>query len=344
MKKIACLVILSLLACSRDAIVKPPPDANRRWVNVSFDTMWTVGGFAGDSTLGYPSRLTSVGDLIIVSDPGKHQVTALRVSDGSVAWTNGAEDGHSFRRVLLVWPQPGRRSVVVDEDSQVLTILDSLGRTVTDMNLMKDRFINAGCALRGRGSLVTSIDDLGPLYVLSDDAKTATLVPMTVLGAKGHDPLILQSILEGNRDFTTCIVATTFGGGLALWNGSSFTAETPYREYQPFLVPATRQQTRATDSGEVKESFPVLPSRAVISMHDVATVPGRVRVLFGGRTANRGRIIDDYDDRTLEYLGSALLPSRASEFATPSPDVVVVLTKQRGFPMIVALRQRAVAP
>lgn len=344
MRILLCSAILLLSGCTRDATPVAFPDADRRWVNVVFDTAWIVGGSADDSILSYPSRLTSLGDLVVVTDPGKHQITALRAIDGTVAWTNGPEDGHRFMRPLITWPQPGQRIAVVDEDTQVLTIIDSTGRTVRDLDLDKSRFINGACALEGKGNLVTSVDGLGPVYSLADDGVTAAPVTMSALDAKGHDPLVLQSILQGNGDHTACVVATSFGGGLALWNGSEFTRETRYREYRPFLVPAKRERTRTTDSGKVRESFPVMPPHAVISALDVATIPGRVRVLFNGASANRGRIIDDYDDRTLEYLGSTLLPSRASDFATPSPDLVVVLGKQRGYPMIVALRQRTAAP
>ncbi len=344
MKTLKCLVILLLAACAQDVKMATPPDADRRWMKVAFDTVWIVGGNARDSILSYPARLTSLGGLIVVSDLGRHQLIALRVRDGTVAWTNGPEDGHSFLRPLVVWPKPGNHIAVVDEDTQIMTIIDSTGRTVSDLALNPSRLINGACALQSRDNLVTSVDGLGPLYTLADDAVTAAPVTMSVLDGKGHDPLVLQPYLESNRDWATCVVATSFGGGLALWNGSAFTRETRYREYRPFPVPRKREQTRTTDSGDVKETFPVLPPGVVVSALDVATVPGRVRVLFNGTSANRGRIIDDYDDRTLEYLGSALLPSRAIQFATPRPDLVVVLSKQRGFPTIVALRQRATAP
>lgn len=338
------VLIVMLLGCSRDSRVATPPDADRRWMKVALDTVWTVGGNAKDTVLSYPARLTSVDDLVIVADAGNHRLIALRARDGSVAWINGRDEGRSFRRPLVLWGQPGRQVSVVDEETQILTTVDSAGQTVSDLPLVESRFINGACALPGMGTLVTSVDDRGPLYSLAADGRTATRVPVAGLAAAGHDPLVLQPHLHHSSDWATCVVATSFGGGLALWNGSTFLREASYREHSPFPVPRRRTQKRTTDSGSVEESFPVLPRGARQSAVDLAVVPGRIRVLFAGSSPNHDRIIDDYDDRTLEYLGSVLLPMRASEFATPAPDLVVLLTTQRGFPMIVALRQRSIAP
>lgn len=344
MKACWCALIVALGGCSRESSVVVQPDPDRRWMNVAFDTAWIIGGSAADTILGYPARLTTLGDLVILTDPGHHQVTALRVKDGTLAWTNGAEEGHAFRRPLIMWSRPDHRIGVVDEDTQILTTIDSGGRTVSDLNLVESRFINGGCALKGKGTLVTSVDEMGPLYSLGTDARTATPVPMTVLGARGRSPIILQPFLENNHDWTSCVVATAFGGGLALWNGSAFTRHARYRESMPTPAPAIGKHNRMTDSGMREDSFPMVPRGAPSSALDVATVPGRIRVLFAGTSANHGRIIDDYDDQTLEYLGSTLLPSRVGEFAAPVPDLVVVLGKQRGFPIVVALRQRSVSP
>jgi hypothetical protein len=221
-----------------------------------------------------------------------------------------------------------------------VTSIDARGRIVGEMDLDPSYLVDDMCALDARNPLVTSASRPGPLYTLAADGKTATPVPLGVLDAKGRDPLVLQSHLAPTGDGKACILATTFGGGLALWDGSSFPASTRYREEIPYPLPVTHTSTRVTDSGKTETTYPSLPPHAIQSALDVATVAGRVRVLFYGTTVDKGTIVDDYDDHSLEYLGSVRLPFAVSEFATPSPDLVVVLTMRNGFPMVVALRQR----
>jgi hypothetical protein len=348
-----CLLLVFLASCSRDSsdssvsTVSSRGQASastRRWLPATFDTAWTLGGNDADTVLSFPARLISVDDLVIVSDLGNHRIIALRAGDGAIAWVNGPQRGHPFGRALIIWPQPGHRIGVADEATQHVTSIDTRGRTVGELDLDPSHFVNAMCALEGKDALVASTDALGPLYTLAADGKTATPVPLTVLDAKGRDPLMLQSSLEPTRDGTACVVAMSLGGGLALWNGKSIARATPYREKIPFPVPVMTTQVQTTAAGKTEVTFPTVPHRAVESALSVATVAGRVRVLFEGTTADKGRIIDDYDDRTLEYLGSVRLPFRVKEFATPASDLIVVLTKRNGFPMLVALRQRPGRP
>jgi hypothetical protein len=345
-----CLLLLFLASCSRDSGRAPDSGvssldktsvANRRWIPAKFDTAWTLGGDDADTVLAFPARLISADSLVIVSDPGTHRILALRPTDGTIAWMTGPQRGHPFKRAFIMWQQAGGRIGVVDEEMQRVTSLDARGRIVGEMDLDPSYLVDDLCALEGRDPLVTSASRPGPLYTLAADGKTATPVPLTVLGAKGHDPLVLQSTLARTRDGKACVLATSFGGGLARWDGTSFTASTRYREGIPYPIPVMHKSTRATPTGKTETTYPTMPRRAIPSALDVATVAGRVRVLFHGTTADRGTIVDDYDDRTLEYLGSVRLPFAVSEFATPSPELIVVLTLRNGFPMVVALRQRA---
>ncbi|MEP6731173.1 MAG: hypothetical protein ABJE10_11070 [bacterium] len=202
------------------------------------------------------------------------------------------------------------------------------------------RVLNGVCALNGKDALAASSDELGPLYSLAADGKTTRPIELTIPGTKGRDPLVLQSSLASNRDGTACVVAMAFGNGLSLWNGAAFTRVARYREDIAFPVPIMNTRMQMTPTGERKVTFPTMPHRAIESALGVAMVPGRVRVLFEGGTANKGRIIDDYDDRTLEYLGSILLPTPVTEFTAPTSDMIVMVAKRNGFPMLVALRQR----
>jgi hypothetical protein len=344
------LLLVFLASCSRESGSSPrsagsssvkTTAADRRWVAATFDTVWTLGGNDADTVLAFPARLISTDSLIILSDPGTHRILALRPADGTIAWMTGPQGGHPFRRAFIMWAQPGGRIAVVDEEIQRVTSIDARGRIVGEMDLDPSYLVDDLCALDGRDPLVTSASRPGPLYTLAADGKTATPVPFTVLDAKGHDPLVLQANLARTRDGKACVLATSFGGGLARWDGRSFTASTRYREDIPYPVPVMHTSTRVTATGKTETTYPTMPPRAIQSALDVATVAGRVRVLFYGTTAAKGTIVDDYDDRTLEYLGSVRLPFAVSEFATPSPDLIVALTLRNGFPMVIALRQRA---
>ena len=83
-----------------------------------------------------------------------------------------------------------------------------------------------------------------------------------------------------------------------------------------------------------------LPHDAAESALSIATFADTLYVLFGGRSADAGRIVDRYDLRQSRYIGSLRLPGSASRMAVPAADLLVLADELDGFRRIVALRVR----
>ena len=320
-------------------------DSTRRWFATRFDTAWTLGGDAADTLLGSPARMKSVGGLVVMTDPGYRRVLALHAIDGSVAWINTQlTEGLPDRSHLLALAPRGKHTIaVVDERNSRITELADDGSTQRVIAFRPQESVDAFCAV-GSGLLVNSTDSLGPLYTMSPDDRTKTRVPFPFDDGRDLNAVALQARMVSNPANTRCVMSLVFGGGLALWDGARFVLTARYIEEMPLPIPKKHETTKTTYGDERRGEFTVihseqtrLPQDAIEGALDIAVTADRIRVLFLGRTALRGRIVDDYDAHTLAYLGSTVLPFFGQKLTAPSPDMIVILTERHTYPMLVAL-------
>ena len=289
--------------------------------------------------------MKSVGGLVVMTDPGYRRVLALHAIDGSVAWINTQlTEGLPDRSHLLALAPRGKHTIaVVDERNSRITELADDGSTQRVIAFRPQESVDAFCAV-GSGLLVNSTDSLGPLYTMSPDDRTKTRVPFPFDDGRDLNAVALQARMVSNPANTRCVMSLVFGGGLALWDGARFVLTARYIEEMPLPIPKKHETTKTTYGDERRGEFTVihseqtrLPQDAIEGALDIAVTADRIRVLFLGRTALRGRIVDDYDAHTLAYLGSTVLPFFGQKLTAPSPDMIVILTERHTYPMLVAL-------
>lgn len=315
---------------------------DRRWRISDFDTLWSVGGPTNDSILGYPSDVRVVGNVAVISDPGFHRVIALSVADGRTLWTSTGREpgGIEFIRPLRLTPLPDGGVAVVDDRSRHLIELDANGRSQHATPLGRSQSVNGICAIAGRGYLISGTGSRGPLVALTRDTMDAHPVHLPFPEDSTLGQLALQAQVAGDPQGKLCAVAHAFGRGVALWDGSHFIATSPYVEAMrmPELTKIVQKRVSRDSAVEIRDL--TLPASSRVAALDVAVLGNRVRVLFEGQSVIHGRIVDDYDARTLSYIGSVRLPVAARAIAVADSNVMIVLTERQSYPIAMALRER----
>jgi hypothetical protein len=318
-----------------------PVRETRSWIETIYDTLWTVGG-ASDSLLGFPSRLTTVGKLVVFSDPGFRRVVALNANDGRVAWiAGGLMNGvHSFEKPLIVTAVGPDTVAMVDDRTRELHLIASDGRLLRSTELPPGRRVNAMCDLAGSGLLISSTDSMGPTYTMDPRQLLPRPFPLGDPALAGRHPLLLQAMLAPRPDRGACVVAMAYGTWIGLTDGKRVLKVASYPEnvLMPRIDSTTTRKTVGDDVETTTQVRMTGDTRS--SALDVSSTERTIHVLFGGRTPAAGRIIDEYDATSLQYRGSRKLPFAAGAFTVPSPGVAVLVVERNGFPLIIALRER----
>jgi hypothetical protein len=319
----------------------------RRWSAVAFDTLWIVGGVPTDTLFGRPSHLASLGALIVFSDPGYRRVGALHAATGRIAWISGGRgrDESLFGKPLMLAAVGQDTLVVVDDRRGTMTYLDRAGRPVRAYERpTSGSIVNSICAMRANENLIATTGPAGPVFNADLAGRFRAPVSLSLSGHENAHPLVLQGQLVARHDRSACAMSLDFGNWIALLDGRATVRATRFPE-QIHVPRVDTLSSRGTSDADSQETIQLkMAGRVREATLSIASVPGRFRVLFGGETADAARIIDDYDDKTLEYLGSIRLPLRANSLTTPEPETIVLLAERQGTPMIIALRQRAVRP
>lgn len=348
--KTLLFAVLGMIACSQGDRPAPADGGSvvedRRWRQVAFDTLWSLGGDPRDTLLGFPSRLASVGTRVVFSDPGFVRVVALDAKSGAISWIRGGRgvDRALFEKPLMLAVAGTDSVLVVDDHRRTTTLLGPGGKTLRVFDSTGTGAIDALCHLsRGRTVLATS-DSAGPLFLTTFGRTRPTPIPVSIPGLDGMHPLLLQGQLTRRADGKACAWSLDFGNWIALTDGHAFVKFARFREEVTVpRIDTVRHRRELPDGFEETVGFRMSGDTRGATT-DVAAAPGRIRVLFGGATKYAGAIVDDFDDQTLEYLGSVRLPFGASALTAPAPDVLILLTERRGVPFIIALRQREVVP
>lgn len=325
----ARLLLLALvLGCGRDAA-----PAARAFTDVAFDTLWVRGGIA-DTILEIPLHITADEELVYVSDASRAGLAALRVADGTTAWTAGGKGSGpgEFLRPVAVELLADGRLAVLDTDNGRLGFLDRSGRWLGHANL--DEAQAAGICGLGDGSIVLSLTTTGESVVRIDTAGHVlgrANLPWEFLAEESS--LLHQGMLRSLPGREGCVLALFFGPGFAMFDGTSWSRTTDYIEQ--VLPPEVRQ--REGRNGDLNIRTQSI-SGSTISSRALAVGDDRIWVQFDGETQHRGHIIDAYD-LTGRYLESLRMTARVNGLAL-SGSVLLVLSQVDGIPLLTALRRK----
>ena len=325
----ARLIILALaIGCGRDAA-----PAARTFTPATFDTLWVRGGIA-DTILEIPLHLAADAEFVYVTDASRAGVAALRIADGTTAWTSGGKGSGpgEFLRPIAIEILPDGRLAVLDTDNARLGFLDRHGKWLGHAALEEAQA--AGICGLADGSIVLSLTTTGQSIARIDT--TGHVLGRADLPWKfltEESSLLHQGMLRHTPGRDGCVLALFFGPGFAVFDGASWKTTTDYIEQ--VLRPEVRQREgRNGDTNIRTQSI----SGSTISSRALAVGGGRIWLQFDGETQHRGHIIDVYD-MSGRYLESLRMAARVNGLAL-SDDTLLVLSQVDGIPLLTALRRR----
>lgn len=333
----ACVIafgFLALAGCTseRSAHADERVPTGRRIAASSWDTLWVLGGALQDSILPFPSRLAAGGGRVYVFDAATARLLAVSATDGSVAWTAGGKGSGpgEFKQVRDVELDAEGRPILLDVGNGRITTLDRGGAVQREARLRNVGYADQFAPLSdGRAVLLTEHPDSALAVVDATGAIVHRIVLPWAEFAQLH-PLVRQGMLaSGGND------RWAFGFGLGDgWFGFAGTA--PDGGRRAYVERA--EFPRVVQKREGNSVTAELASYTPCSACGMAIGGTELYVLFGGRTDQRGAVLDRYDLILGTYRESLLLPAKAREAAVV--DGIVFILVDDPFPALVALRPR----
>lgn len=334
----ACALALVLLitgACDESARKEPDLSvatatsaSSRHWTTATWDTVWTVGGELEDSLVMLPRLLRVAAGGPIIFDDGSNAVRAFR-RDGTFRWVFGRTGSgpQEFRGVRDVATHPDGSLALVDPPNNRITVLNGSGQFVRSIPLDAVGHVETILYLpRTRGYIAQTMDPQQPLVHLDSTGRVMKRLEFPQELAE-LNPMARQGLLAGSGE--TWTFAFTMGPAWLRYDNTRFEAIEPYIETLRF------PEVISSRDGEFVTTK--LADYHPCSACSITAVDGELQVLFGGHTGNRKALIDRYDLRSGDYLGSLLLPGPA--YAIAGDGDMLFLLSADPIPRLVALRK-----
>lgn len=318
-RRIACLLPILLGACkSTDADTRRVSRLGERLVHeIRWDTLYTIGGSATDSTLLLPRLITARAGTLYAYDYGARRLKAFD-RDGRLRWAFGrkgsgpgefANPTHVVATGDAVW--------VTDAGAGRITVVTGDGELREHIGFDGRLFLRL--LPRGEHRLVfpTSPDELWLL--LGRDGKVIEAGPLPTQPLRAANPAIrapFVGISPGGRTWAMAFFAAT-----------------------PLLV---YEDVRPRCSGNLIEGSPEFPAEyrpgSPVWALDLALSDTTALVLARGQTASERRLVDEYSLRDCRYLRRLLLPRIMQSMAYDGD--VFYFYHEEPAPTILALRPR----
>lgn len=316
--------------------------AGREFVDLTWDTVWTVGGSEEDDRVLYPNGAMAVdSNHLYLLDPGDYRVTALGLADGNVAWTRGRRgrgpgEFRSLRGLSLLGED---EIVVLDGEVGRLVILGRDGRYRDNIisNEETGQF-DSVCGFRDGTLLALSARPERPLVLLGRDGRVLQDFAYPWPDLADASSLVRFLTLIPSADGRACLAALTGGRGFVWYDAETRTFGSPAGYVEWFDVSGTSVERRTVGDTRITTERLNSYRQAVVSG---VVENGVAEILFGGTTGDAYRLVDVYEAPAGEYLRSYRLPSAVSGFAR-SGDLHFVTAKRDGYPVVLALRPRMV--
>jgi sugar lactone lactonase YvrE len=330
--KRACLLLTVLLAgACADRTVPEPKE--RLFVAAAVDTLW-VRGSEADTVLEIPLGITADEEYVFVTDGARRGLAALNAKDGSTAWTAGypgAGPGE-FRRPAVIEVLPDGRIAVADTENGRLVFLDRSGKWLDQVPLEHAQ-VSGLCGLAD-GTIVMTVSTAEQNVVVANtDGTVRARVALPWESLLSQPPLARQAMLDGFPDRSACVLATNFGPGLAIHDGSTWRMQRDYIETLP--PPKVETQEQGNSDRRVTTSS---IAGATIASRGIAVDDDHLYVHFEGTTADRGRIIDVYSHEG-RYQHSYRLDRRFRSLVVVG-ETMYMFSQIEGIPRLTALRVR----
>lgn len=324
-------VALGAAACSFDDVPAEPlwteGAGERTVVDVELESLWRIGG-ESDTLLLRPGVLTARSDGVMYYDFADAKIVALDAF-GEPEWHFGQEgDGPGeFRLVRSLQSLPDGGVLAYDAEAARLTILDREGGSIQEVRLPGN--VDRGDAVvrddSGAYRLIT-YSPAAPLVTLEPDG-TVRRAAMPWEAFERLHVIDRQGVVVSQGDDWAYLFS--FGNGFFSFHGSE---PLPYLGQFVEHVDFPRLVTTRSASSETT-TFAGLPVCAACA---AALSDGVLYVLFGGGTADNGRVVDRYRFQDGAYLDSFRLPERYKAIALKGDRLYALI--EDPYPEIVAYR------
>lgn len=332
----ALLALACAGGCGGDGAAggSPPAATGRTVREAGWTTRWQAGGPGQDTVLLFPvGLLTADEEQVYVPDAGGHRVAALRVSDGSLAWTFGRKGSGpgEFLAFLAIELSPSGEIVVADPQNARLTVLGRDGTYRRAIQIRNVSHIESFCPLPDGGFLVsTGSSEPEPLLLISAAGEVKARYPVPWPSLRG-EPGIRRQMYAAAAGGNGCVLALKMGMGFGVRTPEGTTRVAPYVESLE-LPPVRVTEGTGPSGGRVRSEKIGFRQTGPLA----AGVQGDTLVLpFGGRTADASRLVDLYHLPDGRYLFSYRLPRRVIALSRRGR-LHYLLTQQEGYPVLIA--------
>jgi hypothetical protein len=305
----------------------------REFLDARLDTVFSNGSY-NDTLLLNPIRIAARGANIYVFDAGDQSLKSLSGS-GRLLWRVGREGSgpQEFRKVRDLSIGIAGKVLVADQTNERLSVYDSAGQLEKEITLRYlDASIEQVIEIAPDTFLVWALGrpDSEPLVILDEagsiveraDAPFEIASSVPFLGAQAK-------IGTDARRPGRWVYAFIF---VDRWR--TLQRLMPISEERRYIEPLPVPEVEIETDG--RASFSSRMRNAVQGALSLSVVGDTAFVLFRGRTAERGRLVDLYDIESGSYLGSILLPGAASALAA-THDRLVLLSRDP-YPQVTSLR------
>lgn len=313
---IACCVLSTSNAGCAPTDSSPadrPSDLRSRQVvdAPSWTTTVLRGGSPDDTSLVSPSRLSATKDGVTLIDAYPMQIKRYG-HDGASKWVFGREGGGpgEFRHLTDLKVDPLGRTWVLDAANARMTVIDPDGKTDVLIPLRNvGGYPHELIPLRTGGALIlTSGQAKNPLVVVDREGKVVSRLAFPFREFQNLHYLAAQQVTGSDPVTGRWVSAYRISDGFTAFQDTTWGRDRGWF-VEPAVVPRVVRQRQ---NGGVSTTFSERPNFSALS---VTLSPERVHILYGGRSEDRGRIIDSYSLRDLQYVESFRLPAPVLEIA-----------------------------
>lgn len=322
-------IALAGLALSSGLPVLHGQSPQRTFPTGEWTHLWTRVGNLSDTVFFGPVRVLVHGDRVLVLDQEAPGVVALNLRDGSLAWRyarRGRGPGELMSPRAVTTDASGH-VVIGDALNRRLTVLDSGGRHLRDITPQVGLYPYDLCGLSDGGFLVVGPQPGRITVRLSQDGQILPGSAVTTSLPPGAD--VTLGLGFAVRTATDCVIALQRVGRIVGVSpeGIRFDVQT----VEPVVLADSLRAARG-------RSPRLPPTGAALA---VAADEGAVSIAFDGRSDHFGRIIDEYDAATGQYVRSLIAPQPfvgRIVGLTRRGDIYVILHGREGDPALSAFR------
>ncbi|MCC6772522.1 MAG: hypothetical protein IT360_15105 [Gemmatimonadaceae bacterium] len=310
---------VSAAAASSSPRSNQPPrwTAPRRDAGITLRPLWRSDTQRDAATLTYPFDLVFAAQGLAIYDHGEKHVQVVDAATGRARFAvgrHGPGPGEFGDRAVTFFG-PAARPLMVEAIDGRVTALE--GEKLIPMRVPREQRWSTGCQW-GRDRLLLQVRGLGEhdSYVVTtgDGARTVDSLPAPWPRHRTLPFLVRQAPLK-QLDDSTCVYLPVYQQEFAIISPTAPPVTGTHIESLP--------EAREAVSGTSKRRRHSLAEGTRAGASDVAAWRDVVLVSFLGTSAQRHRVLDVYDRRSLAYRGSVLLPYKIDMIAVHGDTLAV---------------------